>query len=106
LTSTAMHELLRLKRLGFHYTQILGDDGELDMVLFVRDTPEWHEVVLVYSEEQARAYRTRPRPASGNPLMVAGGVVDKLLPLDDVVSTVQRLLTLPSTRPAGRPEEG
>jgi hypothetical protein len=103
VTSPAIAELRRLLRFGFRREPILGADGELEVVIFVRDWKGWREVVLVYSEREARAYRTRIDVASDNPLYVPPGTAEVQLPLDDVVTTVHALLSLPSSPPCPPP---
>ena len=103
MTSPAISELRRLLRYGFHREPILDQDGNLEVLIFSRDWKSWHEVVLVYSEHQARAYRTRIDIAPDNPLHVPPGTAQVLLPLSDVVSTVHALLSLPSPPPGPPP---
>ncbi len=80
MTSPAIEACRRLGRLGFRREPILDEDGALDVLLFVRDWQGWREVVLVYSEREARAYRTRIDTASDNPLYVAPGTAEALFP--------------------------
>jgi hypothetical protein len=82
VTSPALTELRRLRRLGFRPDPILGENGGLEVVYFMREWQGWREVVLVYSEIEARAYRIRA-----------------MIPLDDVVTVVHALLSLPSPPP-------
>lgn len=95
MTSPAISELRRLLRYGFRREPILDADGQLEVVVFIRDWNGWREVVLVYSEQEARAYRCRLGDAADSPLYVPPGTAEVLLPLDDVVSTVHALLSLP-----------
>lgn len=82
----------RLLRLGFDRIPVLGEDGDPEVLIFRRDWRGWREVVLVYSEWEARAYRTPARFASSNPLYVPPGTAETLIPLADVVSVVYALL--------------
>jgi hypothetical protein len=68
----------------------------VEVVSFLREWQGWREVVLVYSEREARAYRTRSSVASDNPLYIPPGTAEHLIPLDDVVTVVHALLTLPA----------
>lgn len=103
MSSPAIEALRRLGRLGFRREPILDEDGNLEVLLYVRDWQGWREVVLVYSESEARGYRTRIADAADNPLYVAPGSAEVLLSLDDVVSTVHALLSLPSPPPRPTP---
>lgn len=98
-TSTAIAELKRLRRYGFRVEPILTEDGTAEVVYFVREFKGWREVVLVYSVREARAYRTPVDRAAENPLHVPPGTADVLIPLDDVVTVVQTLLSLPAPPP-------
>lgn len=104
MTSPAVVELRRLLRYGFRREPILGANGQLEVVAFIREWKGWREVVLVYSEREARAYRSRINVAADNPLYVPPGTAEVLLPLADVVSTVHALLSLPSPLDRAKPE--
>jgi hypothetical protein len=99
VTSPAATELQRLRRLGFRPDPILGADGLVEVVYFMREWQGWREVVLVYSEIEARAYRIRAAAAAANPLYVDSDAVDVMIPLDDVVTVVHALLSLPAPPP-------
>lgn len=82
----------RLLRFGFTRVPVLGEHGEPDALIFVRDVRGWREAVLVYSEDEARAYRTPIECASADPLYVEPATADTLIPLGDLVSVVYALL--------------
>lgn len=82
----------RLVRIGFDRTPVFGEDGELDVLIFRRDWHGWREVVLVYSEREARAYRVPIEFARRDPLYVESDTAQILTPLADVVSVVYALL--------------
>jgi hypothetical protein len=93
MSSPALAELQHLRRLGFHDEPILAEDGTVDVVYFARRRRGWREVVLVYGEHRARAYRIRPRAGADNPLHVEPAAVDGLIQPGDVVTVVHALLS-------------
>jgi len=95
VTSPALAELHHLRRLGFHDEPILGDHGEVEVVYFTRRWQGWREVVLVYSEHEARAYRVRSMGVTDNLLYIDSAAIDRLIPLEDVVTVVHALLSGP-----------
>lgn len=101
MTTPAHAELNRLRRMGFQQQPILGEDGAVEVVYYMREhgnSPE-REVVLVYNEHQARAYRTHSIADDGDPFYVAPDST-LLIPLADVVTVVHKLLS--TTPSAGR----
>jgi hypothetical protein len=104
VTSPALAALRRLLRNGFRREPILDENGQCEVVYFVRDWRGVREVVLVYSEDEARGYRTRFIVDPNNPLYVDPDTAEWLIPLDDVVTVVHALLSLPpSPEPQPRP---
>jgi len=102
MNSPALAAVHRLLRYGFDRIPVLDEDGEPEVLIFVRDWHGWREVVLVYSELEARAYRTPVQYAAADPLYVLPGTAETLIPLSDVVSVVYGLLkdwTPPTTAP-------
>jgi hypothetical protein len=98
MSSLVAAALQRLRRRGFRDEPILGDDRAVELVCFLRDTDHgWHEVVLVYGEHAARAYRMRRRAgASDDPLRCDPAGVHRLIPLADVSSVVTAVLSWPA----------
>lgn len=92
MTSPAIAAIQRLLRFGFVRLPVLDEDGELDALIFLRDWRGWREVVLVYGEHEARAYRTPIEFASSDPLYVPPSSAGTIIPLADVVSVVYALL--------------
>lgn len=93
MTSTAIAEIQRLLRYGFTRTPVVDEDGRPEVLIFQRDWRGWREVVLIYSESEARAYRTPVQFSALNPLYVPPGTAETLIPLGDVVTVVHALLT-------------
>ncbi|PXY16476.1 hypothetical protein BAY59_38620 (plasmid) [Prauserella coralliicola] len=91
-SSPAIAAVQRLLRFGFERIPVLDEDGLPEVLIFLRDWRGWREVVLVYSEWEARAYRTPVAFASSNPLYCPPGTAETLIPLADVVSVVYALL--------------
>jgi hypothetical protein len=50
----ALEELRRLCQFGFHGERLFNEDGDLDVVHYTRDWRGVRDVVLVYSEHEAR----------------------------------------------------
>ena len=99
MTSAAINQLHRLRRLGFKAIDIRDEDGDIEAICWVRDSSGWREVVLVYSEQEARAYRVRLVDANTNPMYVNEDRAEVLIPLAPVVTIVDGLLALPSPAP-------
>ncbi|MGH3799625.1 MAG: hypothetical protein ACRDTD_05715 [Pseudonocardiaceae bacterium] len=57
--NTAIEQLCRLCRFGFTGERLVNQDGRLELVHYTRDFRGVREVVLVYRERTALAYRTR-----------------------------------------------
>lgn len=102
--SPAIQELKRLRRMGFHGEPILDEDGNEEVVYFVREFRRVREVVLVYSEHDAYGYRTRfDESTEGfHPLIFNADAVE-MIPRGDVVTVVHKLLSLPPASAAVRP---
>jgi hypothetical protein len=96
--SPALEQLYRLRRLGFRGERLFNEDGHLDAVYYTRDWRGVREVVLVYSEREALAYRTRDVLDGGNPLYVDGDAVEWRRH-GDVVTVVNALLSTTSGPP-------
>lgn len=96
MITPALAELHRLRRLGFRSEPILGEDGGVEVVCYMREhrNSREREVVLVYSENEARAYRTHSSVNDDNPFYVEPDATE-LIPLDDVVTVVRTLLSRP-----------
>lgn len=102
MTSPALEALRRLRRLGFQLFVILGEDGgSVELACYSRTERGAREVVVVYGEHRARAYRIRAIDAPDDPLRVDASAVDRVIPSDDVVSVVHALL---SERPGSTDE--
>lgn len=92
MTSPALAQLRYLRRLGFGYQPILDATGALDVAYYTRTWNDRLEVVLVYSESRARAYRLRPISDNDDPLHVDPAAIDCLIPEGHVVKVVHSLL--------------
>jgi hypothetical protein len=90
-----IEQLRRLCRFGFHGERLFNQDGHLDHVHYSREVLGVREVVLVYSESTALAYRTRDLLDPDSPLHITGNAVEWRLH-DDVVTVVNALLSLPT----------
>lgn len=91
----AIEQLRRLCRFGFHGERLFNQNGHLDLVHYTRDFQGVREVVLVYSERTALAYRTRDLLDPDSPLHITGNAVDWHLH-GDIVTVVNALLSLPT----------
>lgn len=89
--SPAIEQLRRLCRLGFNGERLFNQDGHLDLVHYTRDVQGVRDVVLVYSEDQALAYRTRDTLDPDSPWHVTENAVEWRLH-GDVVTVVNALL--------------
>ncbi|MDQ3765059.1 MAG: hypothetical protein M3460_27200 [Actinomycetota bacterium] len=94
----AIEQLRRLCRFGFNGERLFNQDGQLDLVHYTRDFQGVREVVLVYSERKALAYRTRDMLDPESPLHVTENAVEWRLH-GDVVTVVNALLSLPVPEP-------
>lgn len=94
----AIEQLRRLCRFGFHGERLFKQSGHLDLVHYTRDFGSVREVVLVYSERSALAYRTRDRLDPDSPLHITENAVEWHLH-GDVVTVVNALLSLPTPGP-------
>ena len=94
----AVEQLRRLCRFGFNGERLFNQDGHLDLIHYTRIFQGVREVVLVYSERQALAYRTRDLLDLDNPLRVTENAVEWRLH-GDVVTVVNALLSLPIPEP-------
>ena len=91
----AIEQLRRLCRFGFHGERLFNQNGHLDFVHYTRDFQGVREVVLVYSERTALAYRTRDLLDPDSPLHITENAVDWHLH-GDIVTVVNALLSLPT----------
>lgn len=96
--SPAIEQLRRLCRFGFHGERVFGEDGRLDVVYYTRDWRGVREAVLVYSEQEALAYRTHDVLDPANPLYVDPDII-QWRQHGDVVTVVHALLSLPTPAP-------
>jgi hypothetical protein len=64
----AIEQLRRLCRFGFNGERLFRHDGDLDLVHYTRELQGMREVVLVYNEAEALAYRTHDMLNPDNPL--------------------------------------
>lgn len=97
--SRAELEVERLYRMGFRGAPILDEAGDHVAVFFVREFKRVREVVLIYAEDDAYAYRTRfaeVASAHGNPLYFDPDELEYVIARADVVSVVRELLSLPA----------
>jgi hypothetical protein len=91
----AIEQLRRLCRFGFHGERLFNQNGHLDLIHYTRDFQGVREVVLVYSERTALAYRTRDLLDPDSPLHITENAVDWHLH-GDIVTVVNALLSLPT----------
>lgn len=94
--------LERLTRFGFRYEQILDDRRGIEAVVYLRPGDHWRDVVVVYAEQVARAYRRRP-PHDPEPHPFA--VVDptdvlRSVPLAAAAGVLDTVLNWPTEEPA------
>jgi len=94
----AVEQLRRLRRFGFNGERLFNQNGHLDLIHYTRDFRGVREVVLVYSERQALAYRTRDMLDLDNPLRATDNAVEWRLH-GDVVTVINALLSLPIPEP-------
>jgi hypothetical protein len=94
----AIEQLRRLCRFGFHGERLFNQNGHLDLIHYTRDFQGVREVVLVYSERTALAYRTRDMLDPDSPLHITENAVDWHLH-GDIVTVVNALLSLPTPGP-------
>jgi hypothetical protein len=99
-----IEQLRRLCRFGFHGERLFNSDGHLDLVHYTRDLQGMREVVLVYSERKALAYRTRDMLDPDSPLHVTENAVEWRLH-GDLVTVVNALLSLPTPAPIDIPAQ-
>jgi hypothetical protein len=97
--SPAIEQLRRLCRIGFTGERLFKQDGRVDLVLYTRDFEGVREVVVVYNEHQALAYRSRDLLDVESPLNDAENAVEWRLH-GDVVTVVNALLSLPAPEPS------
>lgn len=100
----AIEQLRRLCRFGFDGQRLFNHDGDLDLVHYTRDFQGLREVVLVYNEREALAYRTRDMLDPDSPLHITENAVEWHLH-GDVVTVVNALLSLPTPEPADSPAQ-
>jgi hypothetical protein len=100
----AIEQLRRLRRLGFDGERLFRHDGDLDLVHYTREFGSMREVVLVYNEEEALAYRTHDMLDPDNPLHSTEDAVEWRL-YGDVVTVVNALLSLPTPAPTESPAQ-
>ncbi|MGH3763699.1 MAG: hypothetical protein ACRDS0_00650 [Pseudonocardiaceae bacterium] len=90
-----IEQLRRLCRVGFRGERLFNHAGDLALVHYTRDVQGLREVVLVYSDHRALAYRTRDLLDLDSPLHVTDNAMEWRLH-GDVVSVVNALLSLPA----------
>lgn len=100
----AIEQLRRLCRFGFNGQRLFNHDGDLDLVHYTREFQGLREVVLVYSEQEALAYRTHDMLDPDSPLHSTGNAVEWRL-YGDVVTVINALLSLPTPEPAESPAQ-
>lgn len=91
----AIEQLRRLCRVGFHGERLFNQHGDLNLIHYTREFRGLREVVLVYSERTALAYRTRDMLDPDSPLHVLENAIEWRLH-GDVVTVVNALLSLPA----------
>jgi hypothetical protein len=101
MTTLAEAMLDKLTRVGgFTREQLLDDNLGVELTVYVRDTTSWHDVVMVYDEQAVRAYRRSP---DHDPQRTASTVdpagIPRLIPLGDVASVVEEVLSWPTEEP-------
>ncbi|MGH3774799.1 MAG: hypothetical protein ACRDRR_03530 [Pseudonocardiaceae bacterium] len=89
--SPAIEQLRRLCRFGFTGERLFNQDGQLQLVHYTRHFRGAREVVLVYSERTALAYRTRDMLDLESPLHVTENAIEWRLH-GDVVTVLKDLL--------------
>jgi hypothetical protein len=94
--SPAIEQLRRLCRFGFRGERLFNQHGHLDHVHYSREVGGVREVVVVYSESTALAYRTRDLLDPDSPLDITENAVE-WRPHGDVVTVVNALLSLPTS---------
>ncbi|MGH3961854.1 MAG: hypothetical protein ACRDRY_01150 [Pseudonocardiaceae bacterium] len=99
----AIEQLRRLYRFGFTGERLFNQDGQLQLVHYTRHFRGAREVVLVYSERTALAYRTRDMLDLESPLDATENAIEWRLH-GDVVTVVNALLSLPTPRPLPDPQ--
>lgn len=100
----AIEQLRRLCRFGFHGQRLFNHDGGLDLVQYTREFQGLREVVLVYREGEALAYRTRDLLDPERPWHIPENAMEWRL-YSDIVTVVNALLSLPTPGPAERPAQ-
>lgn len=90
----AIEQLRRLCRFGFTGERLFNQDNHLELVHYTRHFRGVREVVLVYSERKALAYRTRDRLDVESPLDVAENAIEWRLH-GDVVTVATRCCRCP-----------
>lgn len=102
MSSPAIEQLRRLTRYGFGCERVFGAQGELDALYYSRAIPGLREAVIVYSETEALAYRSRDSWDAAHPFTVHP---DTLVwrRHGDLVSVIHALLSLPPPRPPTLP---
>ncbi|HET9256294.1 MAG TPA: hypothetical protein VFO16_14005 [Pseudonocardiaceae bacterium] len=93
--NTTIEQLRRLSRFGFHGERLFDHDGDVELLYYTRDSHGVREVVMVYGEHSALAYRTRDLLDPESPLRVSGNALEWRLH-GDVVTVINALLSLPS----------
>lgn len=91
----ATEMLRRLLRMGFAGHRILDSGGALSAVYFARFLHRVHEVVLVWTEQEALAYRTTDVLNESDPLGQPEPGTLVWRQTGDVVSVVHALLSQP-----------
>jgi hypothetical protein len=100
----AIEQLRRLCRFGFNGQRLFNHDGDLDLVHYTREFQGMREVVLVYNEQEALAYRTHDLLDPDSPLHLTENAVEWRLH-GDVVTVVNALLSLPTPGPTESPAQ-
>jgi hypothetical protein len=101
----AIEQLRRLCRFGFTGQRLFNHDGGLDLVQYTREFQGLREVVLVYREGEALAYRTRDLLDPERPWHSTENAMEWRL-YSDIVTVVNALLSLPTPRACREPSPG
>ena len=102
--TAAIEQLRRLRRLGFRAAPLLDRDGRFEALYLAREYGGVRDAVIVYSETEALAYRTRSPWDSDRPFHLDPNAVHWRRH-GDLVGVTNMLLALPP-RPNQAPGPG